>query len=45
MLLTLLCLRKRNLEWYIKDSDAAQHADMLESARQFDLITNTSERR
>lgn len=29
---------------YVKSSDAAQHADMIASARQNDLLTNTSER-
>ena len=29
---------------YVKSSDAAQHADMITSARQNDLLTNTSER-
>eukprot|EP00614_Pseudopedinella_elastica_P005761 CAMPEP_0172589926 /NCGR_PEP_ID=MMETSP1068-20121228/8449_1 /TAXON_ID=35684 /ORGANISM="Pseudopedinella elastica, Strain CCMP716" /LENGTH=1114 /DNA_ID=CAMNT_0013385597 /DNA_START=196 /DNA_END=3540 /DNA_ORIENTATION=- len=31
-------------EWYVKDDPSSIHADMLESARTNDLITNTTER-
>ena len=41
--LLFLVFRARS-EWYVKDSDAARHSDMLESARVYDLITNTTER-